>query len=144
MSTAFHPSSLYDLTVMHNGFLKAAALLGIISVALGAFSAHSLKGMVSEHAVATFETAVRYQFYHVFALMITGIIFKDVKFKTVIWAGWFFIAGIILFSGSLYALSMVQAAVRPGYKWIGPITPIGGLCFIIGWLLLFISFFKKN
>ncbi len=129
---------------MHKGFLKIAAITGLLSVVLGAFAAHSLKNMVSNHAIATFETAVRYQFYHVFALLAVGILCKDFSGKTMLWAGRFFIAGIILFSGSLYALAFVQAAVRPGYNWIGAITPFGGVCFITGWLLMFISFFRKN
>ncbi len=129
---------------MHKGFLKTAAVIGLLSVALGAFAAHSLKGMVSERSLMTFETAVRYQFYHVLALLATGILFKEFKGKFLLWAGRFFIFGIILFSGSLYILAIVQAAVQPGYNWIGAITPFGGLCFIIGWILMFLSFFKKN
>ena len=129
---------------MHRGFLKLAAITGLLAVALGAFAAHSLKGMVSDRSVATFETAVRYQFYHLFALMVVGILYKDFPYKTMLWAGRFFISGIILFSGSLYALAIIQAAVKSGYQWIGAITPVGGICFIAGWLLLFISFFRKN
>ena len=129
---------------MHKGFLKVAALTGSLSVVLGAFAAHSLRGMISDHALATFETGVRYQFYHAFALLMTGILYKDFKFNTTVWAGRLFIAGIILFSGSLYCLTSVQAAVQPGYKWIGAITPVGGLCFITGWILLLLSFFRKQ
>ncbi|MEP7165319.1 MAG: DUF423 domain-containing protein [Ferruginibacter sp.] len=129
---------------MHRGFLKTAVFIGSLSVALGAFAAHSLKGMVSDHSIATFETAVRYQFYHVFALLAAGILYKEFPHKTMLWAGRFFIAGIILFSGSLYLLAIVQAAVKPGYQWIGAITPLGGICFIAGWLLMFISFTRKN
>jgi uncharacterized membrane protein YgdD (TMEM256/DUF423 family) len=129
---------------MHKGFLKTAALLGAISVILGAFAAHTLKEMISERAVATFETAVRYQFYHVFALFVTSIIYKENRSRLVIWAGWAFIAGIILFSGSLYGLAIVQGMVMPGFKWLGPITPIGGAAFIGGWLFLFASFWRKK
>jgi uncharacterized membrane protein YgdD (TMEM256/DUF423 family) len=129
---------------MHKGFLKVAAIIGLLSVVLGAFAAHALKGMVSDHSVATFETAVRYQFYHVFALIVVGILYAAFPFKTMLWAGRFFVSGIILFSGSLYALAMVQAAIKPGYNWIGAITPFGGVCFIIGWVLLFISLFRKS
>lgn len=128
---------------MHKGFLKTAAILAILSVGLGAFAAHSLKGSVSERAIATFETAVRYQFYHVFALFITAIVYAKFPYAFVKWAGYFFIAGIIFFSGSLYALAFVQAAVQPGFKWLGPMTPVGGLFFIVGWSLLCISFFRK-
>jgi uncharacterized membrane protein YgdD (TMEM256/DUF423 family) len=129
---------------MHKGFLKIAALVGLLSVAMGAFGAHALKGMISDHAIATFETGVRYQFYHVIALLVTGILYKEFRMLTIIWAGTLFIAGIILFSGSLYALAFVQATIKPGYQWIGAITPIGGLCFITGWFFLLFSFFKKQ
>ena len=129
---------------MHKGFLKTAAIIGLLSVVLGAFAAHALKDMVSDHAIATFETGVRYQFYHAFALLAVGILYKDFPFKTMIWVGRLFIAGIILFSGSLYTLAFIQALVKPGYQWIGAITPFGGVCFIAAWFLLFISFFRKN
>ncbi|MEO7445993.1 MAG: DUF423 domain-containing protein [Ferruginibacter sp.] len=128
---------------MHKGFLKLASILAALSVALGAFAAHSLKGSVSERAIATFETAVRYQFYHVFALFITGIVYAYFPYKTVKFAGYFFMAGILFFSGSLYGLAFVQAIVQPGFQWLGPITPVGGLFFIVGWILLCISFFRK-
>ncbi len=129
---------------MHRGFLKTAAILGALSVILGAFAAHSLKDLISDRAIATFETGVRYQFYHVFALIAAAVLYKDIPFKTTLWAGRFFVAGIILFSGSLYALAFLQAAVKPGYNAIGAITPFGGLAFITGWILLLIACFKKN
>lgn len=129
---------------MHKGFLKTAFILAALSVALGAFAAHGLKNYVSDRAMATFETAVRYQFYHVFALAITGIIYKDFSLPAIKAAGWLFITGIILFSGSLYLLAMVQGTVQPGYKWLGAITPFGGLSFIGGWILLFIGLLKKK
>lgn len=128
---------------MHKGFLKTSAIIGLLSVALGAFAAHALKEMVSTYAVATFETGVRYQFYHALALLAVGILYKEFPSGKMIWAGRLFIAGIILFSGSLYLLTGVQAAVQPGYRWIGAITPFGGVCFLAGWLMMFISFFRK-
>lgn len=128
---------------MHIRFLKAAALLGALSVALGAFAAHSLKQHVSDYAVSIFETSVRYQFYHVFALIATGVIYKHFPGKLIQWSGNLFIAGIILFCGSLYILTYIKAAVMPGYEWIGIVTPVGGLCFIAGWLCLFFGVFKK-
>ena len=124
---------------MHKGFIKTAAIFGLLSVVLGAFAAHSLKEMISDYAVNIFETGVRYQFYHVFALLAVGIIYKEFPNKFIKWSGIFFISGIILFSGSLYFLTYVKGTVMPGYKWIGPITPIGGLLFILGWLFLFIG-----
>lgn len=129
---------------MHKGFIKTAAIFGLLSVVLGAFAAHSLKEMISDYAVNIFETGVRYQFYHVFALLAVGIIYKEFPNKFIKWSGIFFISGIILFSGSLYFLTYVKGTVMPGYKWIGPITPIGGLLFILGWLFLFIGCFKNK
>lgn len=129
---------------MHKGFLKTASLLAVITVISGAFAAHALKGKIGDHALITFETAVRYQFYHVIALFLTGIVYKDFAYRTVKWAGWLFIAGIILFCGSLYILTFKQAIVSPGFSWVGPVTPIGGFAFIIGWILLAVSFFRRN
>jgi len=124
---------------MHKGFLKTAAIVGALAVALGAFGAHALKGLVSELAVNTFETGVRYQFYHVFALALTAVFYGAFANKWLVWAGRFFIIGIVLFSGSLYVLTVVLAIVQPGLRWIGAITPFGGLAFILGWLCLFIG-----
>ncbi|MEO7960106.1 MAG: DUF423 domain-containing protein [Ginsengibacter sp.] len=129
---------------MHRGFLKTAAILGALSVVLGAFAAHALKQSVSDYAVGIFETGVRYQFYHVFALLASGVLYNSFKSKLIIWSGILFIAGIVLFSGSLYALALVKAAVSPGYDWVGAITPVGGLFFIAGWLLLFFGILKKQ
>ena len=129
---------------MHKGFLKTATLIGALSVALGAFAAHSLKQHVSDYAVSIFETGVRYQFYHVFALLASGILYKEFTNKFIKWSGKLFIAGIILFCTSLYALTFIKAAVLPGYDWIGAITPLGGLCFIAGWICLFIGIFRKQ
>lgn len=128
---------------MHKGFLKTASLIGALSVVFGAFAAHSLKESISDYAVSIFETGVRYQFYHVFALMISGILYKDFKNKFIRWSGILFIAGIILFSGSLYLLTYIKAAVKPGYDWVGAITPLGGLCFILGWVFLFMGSFRN-
>ena len=129
---------------MHKGFIKTAAILGFLSVILGAFTAHALKELLSDYAVNIFETGVRYQFYHVFALLAAGILYKEFPNKFIKWSGIFFITGIILFSGSLYFLTYVKGTVMPGYKWIGPITPIGGLFFILGWLFLFAGCFKNK
>ena len=126
---------------MHRTFLKTAALLGAFSVAMGAFAAHALKDLVSEYAIGIFETAVRYQFYHVFALLAVGMLYERFGGSMLKWAGRFF---IIVFSGSLYALAVVKGAVLPGFNWLGPITPLGGLCFILGWVFLFISLLKKE
>lgn len=128
---------------MHRGFVITAALLGACSVGLGAFGAHSLKEMVPDDALNIFETAVRYQFYHVFALMFTGWLFSRNE-NRMRWAGRFFIFGIVLFSGSLYGLTFIQGFHLSGFSWVGPITPIGGLCFIIGWILMAIALIKAD
>ena len=121
---------------MHRTFLILAAVIAAITVGLGAFAAHALKDLVSDKAIATFETAVKYQFYHVIALFIVGILYRQYRNGFVLNAGRCFLFGMLLFSGSLYALSIVQAMVSPGLRWVGAITPIGGLLFISGWLLL--------
>lgn len=122
---------------MHRSFLKTATIIGALAIALGAFAAHSLRGLVSDNAVNTFETGVRYQVYHAFALLIAGILYKDFPNKFIIWAGRLFTWGIILFSGSLYILTFFVALVKPASTWIGILTPFGGLAFILGWLFMF-------
>ena len=130
---------------MHKGFLKTAALLGALSVILGAFGAHGLKKVVADaNVLQVYETAVRYQFYHVFALLFAGILYKQFPGTMMQWAGRLFIAGTIIFSGSLYILTWLKASGTEGYNWVGAITPIGGVLFIIGWLCLFISFSKST
>lgn len=126
---------------MHKGFLRWASVMAFLAVALGAMASHGLKDSVSDIAVNIFETGVRYQFYHAIALFLVAIIYRTFPGKLMKAAGWFFIAGIILFSGSLYILTYVKAAVLPGYKWVGPITPIGGICFLAGWVCIFIGSF---
>ena len=128
---------------MYKAFIKAAAILGAFSVVLGAFATHTLKQNISENAVNIFETGVRYQFYHVFALLAAGILYKDFPTKFIKWAGIFFIAGIILFSGSLYLLTYIKGIDMQGYNWVGAITPLGGLSFILGWICLFSGLLRK-
>ena len=127
---------------MHKGFIKTAALLGALSVALGAFAAHGLKKILTADDLQIFETAVRYQFYHVFALLAAGILYKEYPGKLLAWAGKLFIAGIMLFSGSLYLLCYVKYNQMP-LNWIGAITPFGGVALIAGWLMLFFAVLKK-
>jgi uncharacterized membrane protein YgdD (TMEM256/DUF423 family) len=128
---------------MHKGFLKTAAFLGVLSVALGAFAAHSLKQVLSADLLQTFETAVRYQFYHVFALLAAGMLYAAFPVKPMKWAGYLFIAGIVLFSGSLYLLCYVKQNEIP-MTWVGAITPFGGACFIAGWVMLFMGITKPR
>ena len=128
---------------MHKGFIKTAALLGALAVMLGAFAAHGLKQILNVDTLQIFETAVRYQFYHVFALLAVGILYAAYPGKFMKWAGNLFIAGIIIFSGSLYLLCYVKQNQLP-LNWIGAITPFGGAAFIIGWIMLFVAVVKRN
>lgn len=116
-------------------FLAIAAILGGSGVAGGAFASHALKSMLSDRALAIFETGVRYQMYHAIALLAVGLLLTRAKTgRTLLTVtGGAFIAGIALFSGSLYALSL------SGIQWLGAITPIGGVAFLIGWGCLTIA-----
>ncbi len=128
---------------MHKLFLQIAAIAGALAVGLGAFGAHALKKMVSDVAVNIFETGVRYQFYHVFALVLSAILYKEFTNKWMIWSGYMFILGMLLFSGSLYMLTYIKASVKPGMDWIGIITPFGGLAFIAGWVCMLVAICKS-
>jgi len=94
-------------------------------------------------SVSTFQTGVQYQMYHAFALLMVGILIERFPFRTMNWAGICFLIGIVLFSGSLYALTALKAGGKVGLGGLGIITPIGGLFFIVGWICLLLSFFKK-
>ena len=120
---------------MHKGFLKTAFLFALTAVAIGAFGAHALKKIIAEPSLQTFETGVKYQFYHAIAIAITAMLFKSFSNKKTIWAARFFSIGICLFSGSLYALALLG----PSYSLIGIITPFGGMSFMIGWIILLLS-----
>jgi uncharacterized membrane protein YgdD (TMEM256/DUF423 family) len=118
--------------------LIIGAIAGALAVSIGAFGAHGLKGILLENQrTETFELAVRYQFYHTFALLLTGLFMEFFDQKRLRWASLFFLIGIIIFSGSLYALSLT------GITWLGAITPLGGVGFILGWLMLMTGFQKK-
>ncbi len=129
---------------MHKFFLQVAAVMGALAVALGAFGAHALKRVASQAVINIFETGVRYQFYHVFALALAGILFRDFSNKWILWAGNLFLIGIILFSGSLFILTWLKASSRQGLDWVGIITPFGGIAFIAGWVCMFIGFYKAT
>ena len=128
---------------MHKTFLVVAGLLGALSVTLGAFGSHGLKGKVGEDVLNIFETAVKYQFYHVFALFAVSILFQSFGSGMLLWSGRLFIAGTAFFCGSLYLLTFFRANNNTSMNWLGAITPIGGLCFIAGWLLLVFAVLRK-
>lgn len=118
-------------------FITLASLSGMLAVMLGAFGAHALKGRLDTYAAGVFETAVQYHFYHSLALLAVGVIAlsqpQTVLLKS---SAWLFLIGIVVFSGSLYLLSVT------GVRWLGAITPLGGLAFIGGWACLAASGWK--
>jgi len=123
--------NLYMITAMDRTFLLIGAVLGFLGVALGAFAAHALKSRLSAEMLAVFETGVRYQMYHAFAVLIVAAAIGHIgNARLLVIAGWFFFAGILLFSGSLYALALTSVRI------LGAITPVGGLLFLIGWACL--------
>jgi uncharacterized membrane protein YgdD (TMEM256/DUF423 family) len=124
---------------MHRVYLKIGAFIGALSVLLGAFAAHQLKEYLAPEVLATFQTGVTYQFYHAFALLITGILLKRYPNDWMIWAGRLFVVGIILFSGSLYLLAMLKSIKDIGLGGFGLITPVGGLLLVAGWISLLIG-----
>ncbi len=121
---------------MYKPAITAGAIFAALAVILGAFGAHALKEVLQPDQLQTFETAVKYQFYHSFALVATGIIFSSFPFRQIRLASTFFIIGVLLFSGSLYALTLLKMNGQVGLGGVGIITPIGGLFFIAGWLML--------
>ena len=116
---------------MANLFISLAAFCAMLAVAFGAFGAHALKGRLDTYALGVFETAVQYHFMHSLALLAVGILALSQPHTVLLKsAGWLFLVGIVIFSGSLYCLSLT------GLKWLGAITPLGGLAFIAGWACL--------
>lgn len=129
---------------MNHVYVMTGALMGGLAVVLGAFGAHGLKKIVPPETVATFQTGVQYQMYHALALLFAGMLYAKAHMPLMKWAGICFIAGIILFSGSLYLITLLKARNTVGLSGIGLITPFGGLFFIAGWLLLFFSVLKTS
>jgi uncharacterized membrane protein YgdD (TMEM256/DUF423 family) len=121
---------------MDRFFFTAGSLMAFLAVALGAFAAHGLKARLSPEMLAIFETGVRYQMYHGLGLL--GVAWAASRWpqSSAALAGWSFVVGIVIFSGSLYLLSVT------GMRWFGAITPIGGVAFLIGWLLLASSIWR--
>ena len=119
---------------LSKNIVATSAILGAVTIAIGAFGAHGLKQLVSADSLATFETGVRYQMYHVLALLIVGFTFA-IPSKTKKWVFRFFCFGILFFSGSIYLLALKEQ-LPFSVSFLGPITPIGGLLFILGWVRL--------
>ena len=119
-------------------WLISAGFFGFLSVALGAFAAHSLKNILDDYGRSIYEKAVLYQMFHTMALFAVGLLQHFDKETSFSAAGWCFFVGIFLFSGSLYLLAVT------GLKWLGAITPIGGIAFLFGWLGLVLSIIKMR
>lgn len=115
---------------MERFFIGLAGALGALGVMAGAFAAHGLRAQLAPRMLEVFETGARYQMYHALALLAVGLLLTRRPQPVVAAAGWLFAAGVVLFSGSLYLLAVT------GVRWLGVITPVGGLSFIAGWLLL--------
>jgi uncharacterized membrane protein YgdD (TMEM256/DUF423 family) len=111
-------------------FVTLGAVSGLIGVGAGAFGAHALRARLSPALLAVFETAVRYQMYHALALLGAAWVVSRWPGGLATAAGWLFLTGTIVFSGSLYALALT------GTRWLGAVTPLGGLCFLAGWVCL--------
>ena len=123
---------------MHRKILILGLFFSLLAVVLGAFGAHALKALVSQDKLQIFETGVRYQFMHAMALIALSLYgsqneYKMGEQKAIGWAAHFFLIGIFLFSGSLYLLTLLSTTSYPMARLLGPITPLGGLCFILGW-----------
>lgn len=124
---------------MQKIILLTGSILGALSVMIGAFGAHGLRNVLEAHQrLETFETAVKYQFYHTLAILFIGILMNRVPGKMMEYAALSMLAGILIFSGSLYVLSLTGIT-----RW-GAVTPFGGLLFIIGWVLLFTGILRSQ
>lgn len=128
---------------MNKRIILTAAFFGALAVIFGAFGAHSLKKIISAESLAIWQKGVEYQFYHTFALLYLST-FARYKHKLINYAFVLFAAGIVLFSGSLYILALKDAFQLSFANVIGPITPIGGACFIFGWVSLFLAALKDK
>ncbi len=119
-------------------FMAIGSLNALFAVILGAFGAHALKARLPENLLAAYQTGVQYHFYHALGLILIGLVILQLTAST--WlktSGWLMLAGIVLFSGSLYLLSITQM------RWLGAITPVGGIAFILAWLALFTGILKS-
>ncbi|EAW32838.1 hypothetical protein GP2143_16321 [marine gamma proteobacterium HTCC2143] len=118
-------------------FLVVAAMSGLMAVIIGAFGAHGLKDRVAEDLLVIYQTGVQYHFYHTFALLaVSLLLLRYPQLGLLNWSGGFFIIGTLIFSGSLYVMALT------GFRWLGAITPIGGVVLIIGWLMLVAAAYK--
>jgi uncharacterized membrane protein YgdD (TMEM256/DUF423 family) len=117
--------------------LMIASVLLVLAVAIGAFGAHGLKSHLSDEMMQVYKTGVEYHFYHALGLLLVGLLAISIPSAFLNWSAICLTLGVVLFSGSLYLLAIT------GIKWLGAVTPLGGLSFIAGWVLLFLGIWKK-
>ena len=117
-------------------FIILGAINGFIAVALGAFGAHGLEGKISDHYLDVWQKAVQYQMFHAGGLLVIGLLGLKISGSMINWSGWLMFIGILLFSGSLYILAV------SGIKVLGAITPLGGVAFLVAWVLMIIATYK--
>lgn len=122
---------------MSKSILMTSSIFLILAVAIGAFGAHRLKLHLSPEMLQIYKTGVEYHFYHAIGLLLIGVLSVSFPSELLKWSAIFLATGIVLFSGSLYVLAIT------GIKWLGAVTPLGGLGFIAGWVMLFVSVLKK-
>ncbi|MEO6906452.1 MAG: DUF423 domain-containing protein [Abditibacteriaceae bacterium] len=125
-------------------FLALGAMYGLLAVLIGAFGAHSLSNLVTTDMLGVYETGVRFQFYHAFALLVLGILGSRCPARLASWAGGLFSVGIVLFSGSLYVITAINAANMSVPLYVGLMTPLGGFLFICGWAIFLIAILKMD
>ena len=118
-------------------FVILGSINMLLAVALGAFGAHIVRDLISDHYYTIYQTGVDYHMFHSLGILLVGIIALKIPGKQINWSGWLLFMGIVIFSGSLYVLSLT------GISILGAITPIGGVSFLIGWLLLALAAYKK-
>ncbi len=128
---------------MNRNIIVTAAIFGMLAVIAGAFGAHKLQELLTLKQLQVWHTAVEYQFYHVFALLFLST-FTRFKNNLIVTSYYCFVLGIIFFSGSLYLLSAGRLTGLQNIMWLGPITPIGGLLFIIGWAAMALAAFRNK
>ena len=124
---------------MYSVFLFLSAICGLTGVAVGAFGAHGLKAILAPEMLAVYKTGVDYQMWHALGIGLIAVFRQQAAESSLLkWAGWLMFSGIILFSGSLYLLAVLNI------KWLGMITPIGGVCFILAWILVAVFAFQST
>ena len=129
---------------MRKKFFTTASVMGALAVFLGAFGVHILKKLLPPETITIFETGVRYQFYHCFAILFVGLLYQKFHIKQFVWAGHCFIIGVIFFSGSLYAIALSRIGKTESMAALNAITPLGGLFFMAGWILMLVGVQKAK